>query len=209
VSRRSYRALMSQPAWLLYNGEELVASVRAPDAYTARGLFGRAGLRGNLYCEAEAMKNQILLTGNHPLLNFYWESFCAPHPLTGKPVEWPTVEHYFQACKVLALKKHDWHMRCGLVVAILESPTPRDAKAQGRGLSPLDVSLWDRIAFMCMLQGQLAKFNWNEDLANKLLATGSATLVEHRPDPIWGDNIDGTGKNLCGKSLMQVRRILQ
>lgn len=46
MSRSSYRGLMGKPAWLLYNGEELIASVRADDADDARELFRAAGLRG-------------------------------------------------------------------------------------------------------------------------------------------------------------------
>jgi hypothetical protein len=38
-ARRSYRGLMALPAWGLYRGEKLIASVRARDAYDARDIF--------------------------------------------------------------------------------------------------------------------------------------------------------------------------
>lgn len=48
MSRRSYSGLMRQPAWLLYDGDELVASVRARSANEARELFKKAGLQGTM-----------------------------------------------------------------------------------------------------------------------------------------------------------------
>lgn len=44
--RRSYRGLMSLPAWLLYDGETLVGSVRAASSEEARELFLEAGMSG-------------------------------------------------------------------------------------------------------------------------------------------------------------------
>lgn len=46
MERRSYRALHGLPAWLLYDGSVLVASVRARTSDEARVLFKRAGLSG-------------------------------------------------------------------------------------------------------------------------------------------------------------------
>lgn len=45
-TRRSYRGLSLMPAWLLYDGDKVVASVRAVKAEDARELFKRAGLKG-------------------------------------------------------------------------------------------------------------------------------------------------------------------
>jgi hypothetical protein len=45
-NRRSYSGLMKQPAWLLYDGKRLVASVRATTPDAARDLFKTAGLTG-------------------------------------------------------------------------------------------------------------------------------------------------------------------
>jgi hypothetical protein len=46
TNRRSYRGLMMLPAWLLFDGEQLVASVRAASADDARVLFKKAKLEG-------------------------------------------------------------------------------------------------------------------------------------------------------------------
>jgi hypothetical protein len=51
--RTSYRRLLSLPAWALVQitpgivSEKLVATVRAEDAETARGIFKRHGLSGD------------------------------------------------------------------------------------------------------------------------------------------------------------------
>ncbi len=55
----------------------------------------------------------------------------------------------------------------------------------------------------------IAKFTQHEDLKKKLLDTGDYKLVEHtKNDNIWGDGGDGTGKNLLGKCLMEVREYI-
>jgi ribA/ribD-fused uncharacterized protein len=144
------------------------------------------------------------ITGG-PLLNFYTRTFMVPHPITGEYVEVPTVEHYFQACKGLYLKNAKAkHQHYTSVQAALDAQRPHDAKRLGRTFE-IWLPLWNRAAFGHMLTGQLAKFTHNPDLARMLRDTGDVTLVEHRPDPVWGDNLDGTGKNLCGRSLMMIR----
>jgi ribA/ribD-fused uncharacterized protein len=43
-----------------------------------------------------------------------------------------------------------------------------------------------------------------------LLATGEAKLVEHTSnDAYWGDGGDGSGKNMLGRVLMEVRERLR
>jgi hypothetical protein len=46
ANRRSYRRLLALPAWLLYEGGKLVASVRAEDAQAAREIFKTHKLDG-------------------------------------------------------------------------------------------------------------------------------------------------------------------
>jgi hypothetical protein len=45
--RRLYRRLIGLPAWGLYQGDELVATIRAENAYVARDLFREFGLTGD------------------------------------------------------------------------------------------------------------------------------------------------------------------
>lgn len=148
-----------------------------------------------------------LLTGG-PLLNFYTRIVVMPHPITMDFAEWPTVEHYFQACKGLYLRRDGKHAHFHAVESIRIAQRPADAKRLGRAL-PIWLPLWNKAAFGHMFQAHLSKFAQNPDLARMLRDTGTAKLVEHRPDPIWGDGMDGEGKNLCGRSLMLVRRMTQ
>jgi hypothetical protein len=46
MNRRSYRRVASLPAYGLYAGERLVATVRAESAEAARDIFRRHGLHG-------------------------------------------------------------------------------------------------------------------------------------------------------------------
>lgn len=148
-----------------------------------------------------------LLTGG-PLLNFYMRAVVLPHPITLEFCEWASVEHYFQASKGLYLRGSSVqkHAAYNAVESVRITRKPGDAKKVGRGL-PLLLPLWNKAAFAHMFAAQLGKFAQHPDLAKMLLDTGSMKLVEHRPDPIWGDNMDGTGKNLCGRSLMLIRNM--
>ena len=53
----------------------------------------------------------------------------------------------------------------------------------------------------------LAKFSQHEDLKQRLLhdIPGEAEFVEHCGDMEWGDGGDGSGKNLFGQVLTEVR----
>lgn len=53
-------------------------------------------------------------------------------------------------------------------------------------------------------------FSQHEDLRALLLSTGDAKLVEHTEnDAYWGDGGDGSGKNMLGRILVQVREQLR
>jgi endogenous inhibitor of DNA gyrase (YacG/DUF329 family) len=54
-----------------------------------------------------------------------------------------------------------------------------------------------------------AKFDQNPHLKTQLVSTGRAYLNEHNPqigrDRFWSDNNDGSGLNMLGKLLMELR----
>ncbi len=55
----------------------------------------------------------------------------------------------------------------------------------------------------------LCKFQTHRDIRDILLSTGNAEIVENSPiDFYWGCGADGSGKNMLGKILMEVRDIL-
>jgi ribA/ribD-fused uncharacterized protein len=119
------------------------------------------------------------------------------HPIHLKGKIWPTSEHYFQAQKFTDTL-HEEEVRL--------ASSPMEAARIGRDRNhPLRPD-WEEVKEDIMRQALLAKFTQHPDLKVKLLATGSAEIIEHTTnDSYWGDGGDGTGKNRLGKLLMEIR----
>jgi ribA/ribD-fused uncharacterized protein len=65
---------------------------------------------------------------------------------------------------------------------------------------------WDSRRAAVMREGLRAKFTQHEDLRRLLLSTEDAKLVEHTErDDFWGDGGDGSGANMLGRLLMELR----
>lgn len=104
---------------------------------------------------------------------------------------------------------------------IMASSSPRVHKDLGRRVRNFDHGRWERHREDIMLTGAYAKFAQNPILRQHLLSTGDRVLAEASPvDPLWGIGISAhhpdasfpsrwTGRNLLGKTLMEVRRLLQ
>jgi hypothetical protein len=61
-----------------------------------------------------------------------------------------------------------------------------------------------------MYQAVLCKFETHAAIRAILLATGDEELIENAPnDYYWGCGSDGSGKNMLGQILMQVRQTLR
>jgi hypothetical protein len=127
------------------------------------------------------------------LSNFY------PAPIFYMGRMYKTTEHLFQSMK--ALNDSD-------SAEIRHTPQPGSAKRLGGSI--LCRGDWDQVKDKVMLHACLCKFLQHADLAERLLATGDAYLEEGNT---WGDKywgvVDGVGKNMLGKTLMQVRDILK
>lgn len=86
--------------------------------------------------------------------------------------------------------------------------SPQAAKRLGRRVEMRPD--WDAVKYDVMYQVCKAKFTQNQDLLDKLLATGDAELVEGNT---WGDQVwgvcDGVGENNLGKTLMRIRSELR
>lgn len=119
----------------------------------------------------------------------------APSPFWHEGLDYPTVEHAFQAMKTL---DH------GERREISGQPTP--GKAKGRGRNVLLRPDWEIVKVGVMRTLVTAKFMSNPNLATKLLSTGDAQLIEGNNwhDRFWGV-CDGEGENYLGRILMQVR----
>ena len=128
------------------------------------------------------------------LSNFY------PSAISDGYTTFPTVEHYFQACKCEYMDDYD---------AIAAAPTPGQAKRLGRQAVLRDD--WEQNKLNVMETALRKKFAIPK-LREQLLATGDAYLVEGN---FWHDNAWGDcgcekckhthGQNNLGKLLMKIR----
>ena len=125
----------------------------------------------------------------------------APFPIRVDGELWPTSEHYFQAQKF-----EDKAYRQKIQMA----KTPMLAARLGRDRKQKLRRDWESVKVSVMRTAVLAKFAQHEDLGKLLLATGDAKIVEHTEnDDYWGDGGDGSGKNMLGRILMEVREQLR
>lgn len=135
-------------------------------------------------------------TGEYEFLsNFY------PSPIYWNGIRFPTVEHAFQAGKTT---NPAWQTK------IRDAATPGQAKRLGRSVAL--IADWEtrKIPLMTLLIEY--KFVPGSELADRLVATGDAELIEGNT---WGDNFWGVdirtpekGLNWLGKILMLRRRAL-
>lgn len=131
------------------------------------------------------------------LSNFY------PSPFVYDGIEYPTVEHFFQAAKTTDLTKRK---------EIAAAPTPGQAKRMGR-----QVKLrpdWEEVKVYIMALGLKLKFS-DPNLAEQLMDTWPEHLVEGTTwhDRFWGvctcGRCYGHGENQLGQLLMDLREELR
>jgi hypothetical protein len=124
----------------------------------------------------------------------------SPHPVTIDGKDWRTVEHYYQAHKLVGTPDQ------GLMDVIRQVSTPEEAAAIGRDRARTIRVDWNSVKQAVMWKGVLTKFLTHRDIQTILLNTGEQWLVEDSPrDYYWGCGKDGTGQNQLGKMLMRVR----
>lgn len=123
------------------------------------------------------------------------------HPIRIDGMLWPTSEHYYQAHKFQASEITD---------QIRQLETPVEAAAVGRGNPSKMRPDWSQIKVDVMRKALVSKFNQHADIRQTLIETGEAVLVEHTEnDAFWGDGGDGSGQNMLGRLLMEVRSTLK
>jgi len=114
---------------------------------------------------------------------------------------WPTSEHYFQAQKF-----NDRAQRR----RIRKAATPMIAARLGRDRSQRLRRDWESVKVDVMRTAVRAKFEQYADLRELLLSTKDEEIVERTAnDSYWGDGGDGSGKNMLGRILMEVRNDLR
>lgn len=113
---------------------------------------------------------------------------------------WPTTEHYYQAQK---------YRDPELEEMIRLAPSPMSAKDLTRLPQYPPRADWDTIKDDVMRDALRAKFTQYPHLRQLLLNTGDARLAEHTAnDHYWADGGDGSGKNMLGHLLMELRATL-
>ena len=148
--------------------------------------------------------------------DFGFLSHFYPSPILLDGERWPTVEHYYQFHKSLDPRYRQ---------AIRDAATPGEAKQLAaypdprrkaaakswflaNGLLPRED--WMAVKRDIMRRADRAKYDQHPDLAERLLATDEAEIVEDSPyDDFWGVGRDATGENWAGRILMEVRAALR
>lgn len=128
--------------------------------------------------------------GEYRFLSNFW-----PVELRYGGEVYPSVEHAYQAAKCVDPLARD---------AIRNAAKPGKAKKLG---SKAEMRAdWEQVRIETMEELVRQKFLRNHELGEKLLATGSADLIERND---WGDTFwgvcEGNGENHLGRILMGVR----
>jgi len=119
------------------------------------------------------------------------------HPIAVAGAQWPTTEHYFQAAKFTDPAD---------TAAVREARTPFVAAQLGRERHRSFRSDWEAVRDDVMRAALRAKFTQHGELRDILLSTHGATLVEHTTnDRYWADGGDGSGRNMLGQLLEELR----
>ena len=118
----------------------------------------------------------------------------APAQIEYEGIVYPSNEHFYQAMKTTDIAKRE---------QIAKAPNAAAAKRMGKNLRRPN---WDLIKDKVMMFGLKQKFAPGSPLAEKLIQTGNAVLIEGNT---WGDTywgmVAGQGENRLGKMLMQIR----
>jgi ribA/ribD-fused uncharacterized protein len=89
---------------------------------------------------------------------------------------------------------------------VRNTDTPREAADLGRNPAMPIREDWDDVKDDFMRIAVFNKFTQHIPEQRVLLDTEDAILIEHtKRDSYWGDGGDGSGKNMLGQVLMEVR----
>ncbi|MFC7440673.1 NADAR family protein [Laceyella putida] len=125
------------------------------------------------------------------------------HPIQLDGKEWPTTEHYFQAQKFVTTAPE-------YAEKIRLASSPMTAAQLGRSRKMPLRKDWESIKDDVMRKAVYTKFKSHPEIQSVLLDTGEEEIVElTTTDTYWGVGSQGTGKNMLGIILMEVRTRLR
>lgn len=125
----------------------------------------------------------------------------AAYPIKLKKKKWPTSEHYFQAQKFQDKSYQE---------KIRKANSPAIAARLGRDRKQKLRRDWESVKISVMREALEAKFTQHKELTDLLINTENAKLIEHTSnDNYWGDGGNGSGKNMLGQLLMNIREKLK
>ena len=138
----------------------------------------------------------------HRMIDAFGEfSNFAPYPISLRGKQWPTTSHFYQAQKFAGTNREE---------EIRRARSPAEAARMARDPRYPVRPDWSTVKDLAMLEAVRAKFRQHRRLADRLLATNDALIVEHTAaDAYWGDGGDGSGENRLGRILMYVRAELR
>lgn len=114
---------------------------------------------------------------------------------------WMTSEHYFQAQKFYGTKYEE-------IIRLLDNPMQAARMGRNHDL-PLRTD-WEQIKDSVMRKAVLEKIAQNEEIKDILVSTGEEMIIENTVnDYYWGCGKNGSGKNMLGIILMEVRSLLR
>lgn len=149
---------------------------------------------------------------------FFWDSVFSqwyPAKFEVNGIEYDNAEQYMMYQKASLFKDE------AAMHNILNCKSPAEAKSLGRQVRGYDEEVWNRARVGVVIRGNISKFEWNPDMRDTLISTGSRIIVEASPyDKIWGVGLDANdsrilspsnwkGQNLLGYALVIVRSILR
>lgn len=116
--------------------------------------------------------------------------------LDGK--NWASVEHYYQA------QKYNYSEE--IMEKIRSAPTAHKAMKAGRDRGLKVRPDWEDVKVEVMKKALHGKFSQNRRIKELLLNTGGKEIVhQSKSDYFWGSGEDGSGENLLGIMLMELR----
>ena len=127
------------------------------------------------------MAEKVRITNEFVFFWGGWPSQWAKSPFKIDGIPYNCCEQYMMAEKARVFCDH------AIEAEILTTGSPATQKALGRKISDFDAEKWNSVCRGIVYEGNLAKYEQNNDLRIQLLQTGKRTIVEASPrDRIWG-----------------------